>query len=325
MLSAGTAHSEDIKIGLNIYSFEDMFLKRYRDALTFEAWKHGVKFFAADANKSQRKQNNQVSEFIATHVNALIISPVDRNDVGDLINRAKRAFIPLVFINREPPKEFLDQYKKSWYVGSDTSGAGTIAGGILADYFKNHPEADKNHDGKTQYVILKGEKSHQDTQIVTERTLKALTDAGFELDELAGDYADWQKFKAVVKMQGFIYLARGVENIEAIIANNDEMALGALMAIKIHKYNSGDPEKFIPIVGIDGNTEALEAISKNEIIGTVLNDAETQAAAAMSIAVEASKGHEINEENIGFNIIDGKYIRVPCKKITHENYKEFLK
>ena len=143
--------------------------------------------------------------------------------------------------------------------------------------------------------------------------MKALRDAGIEPVEIASAIADWDKQQAMKLMNGFI-TSIGLENIEAVIANNDEMALGAVEALKANGYNKGDPARCIPVVGIDANASALEAMDRGELLGTVLNDADNQGSAAVRLAVFLASGQDVS--TIGFQITDGKYIWIPYQKVT---------
>ena len=315
------AYSEEIRIAACIYDFKDAFMNRFRKSMAKEAEISGIKFEMIDSMKNQNLQFDQVEDLISEGVSALIINPVNRMDMGAIIEKAKDANIPIVFINREPVAEDLNLYDRAYYVGSRPEEAGTLSGLMIAEYFKAHPEADKNNDGKIQFVMLKGENGHQDMYARSKYSVEAISEAGYDPVEVASAIANWDKFQAMVILNGFV-MSIGAENIEAIIANNDEMALGAVETLKSIDYNKGDPEKFIPIVGVDGNAGALLAINDDEMIGTVLQDAETQGACAVKLALTAAKGLEINAENIGYeiskgyNTSDNKYIWIPYQKIT---------
>ena len=217
----------------------------------------------------------------------------------------------------------MQAYDKIWYDGAKAEESGTQSGELIVDYFKKNAGADKNKDGKIQYIMLRGEQGHQDAVLRTEYSVKAMKDGGFELEELGSDTANWDKVQATDKMKGFIS-AVGIERIEAVLANNDDMALGAIEALKAEGYNMGDPAKYIPVVGVDATAPALEAMSKGEMLGTVLNDAANQGKAAVQVAVAAAMGKEVNKETTGYEVTDGKYIWVPYRKVTSENYKEFM-
>ena len=314
----------DALVGACIYKFDDTFMTGVRNAMKAEMDKEGGELEIVDSQNRQPMQNDQVDAYISKGANALIINTVDRTAAEPIMNKAKAENLPIVFINRQPFDEVMAAYDKIWYVGAKAEESGTQSGQIIVDYFKTHPEADKNKDGKIQYIMLCGEQGHQDAVLRTEYSTKAMKDAGFEIVELGKDTANWDKVQATDKMKGFIS-AVGVDNIEAVLANNDDMALGAIEALKAEGYNLNDASKYIPVVGVDATAPALESMSKGEMLGTVLNDAENQGAAAVKIAVVAADGKEVTEESIGYKITDGKYIWIPYRPVTVENYKEFMK
>ncbi len=322
IFSASPAISSDIFIGTCVYKFNDTHLTEIRKSMLEEMRLQGGEIVFSDGENSQPIQQDQIDGYITKGVDALVIMPIGTT-AEYAIEKAKPEDIPVVIVNREPDPEILKTYDKVWYIGSHAEESGLQSGQILVDYFKAHKEADKNKDGKIQYIMLCGEQGHQDTTIRTEYSVKALKDAGFELEELGRDVADWEKVKGFDKMKGFLS-SFGVENIEAVISNNDDMALGAIEALKAEGYNSGDNSKFIPVVGVDATSPALEAMEKGELLGTVLNDAYNQGAAAVRIAIKAADGNEINKNTIGYEVTDGKYIWIPYRKVTKENLKEFI-
>ncbi|MBQ6002003.1 MAG: galactose ABC transporter substrate-binding protein, partial [Synergistaceae bacterium] len=277
---ASCSFADGVKIGSCIYRFNDAFMLRFRNAMSAESAKEGAALEIADSQNDQTTQDAQVDEFIANGVNVLIINPVDRMSSQNIIDKAKAANIPVVFINREPTPEMLSTYDKAYYIGAKAEESGTEAGELIAAYFKANPKADKNKDGKLQFVLLRGENGHQDMILRSKYSVEAIKNAGIEPVELAGAIANWDKLQAMNIMNAFI-MSIGPENIEAVIANNDEMALGAIEALKANDYNKGDPEMYIPVVGVDANASALDAMNKGEMLGTVLNDAEGQGAAAV--------------------------------------------
>ncbi|MBQ3447473.1 MAG: galactose ABC transporter substrate-binding protein [Synergistaceae bacterium] len=324
-LSAVSAFAAtDALVGACIYKFDDSFMTGVRNAMRAEMERQGGELEIVDSQNRQPTQNDQVDAYISKGANALIVNPVDRTAAEPLMQKAKAENLPIVFINREPYAEVMNAYDKIWYVGAKAEESGTQSGQIIADYFKANPKADRNGDGKIQYIMIRGEQGHQDAVLRTEYSIKAMKDAGFEIVELGSDTANWDKVQATDKMKGFIS-AVGVDNIEAVLANNDDMALGAIEALKAEGYNMGDPAKYIPVVGVDATAPALEAMSKGEMLGTVLNDADNQGFAAVRVAVVAADGKEVTEESIGYKITDGKYIWIPYRPVTVENYKEFMK
>ena len=317
------AAAED-PIGACIYKYDDTFMTNVRRAMLAEAERAGQDLDVVDSQNRQPLQNDQVDTHISKGVKALIINPVDRTAAEPIMQKAKAEGLPIVFMNREPYAEVMAAYDKIWYVGAKAEESGTQSGQIIADYFKAHPEADKNGDGKIQYIMIRGEQGHQDATLRTEYSMKAMKDAGFEIVELGSDTANWDKVQATDKMKGFIS-AVGIDNIEAVLANNDDMALGAIEELKAEGYNMGDPKKYIPVVGVDATAPALEAMSKGEMLGTVLNDADNQGIAAVKIAYLAADEQPITDETLGYHVTDGKYVWIPYRPVTAENYREFMK
>ena len=305
--------ADEIKIGSCIYRFNDAFMLRFRNAMNAESEKLGAKIEHADGQDDQTTQNEQVDAFIADGVNVLIVNPVDRMSSQNIIDKAKEKNIPVVFINREPAPEMLNSYEKAYYIGAKAEESGTEAGELIAEYFKTHPEADKNHDGKIQFILLKGQNGHQDMILRSKYSVEAIKNAGFEPVELASAIANWDKLQAMQMMNAFT-VAIGPENIEAVIANNDEMALGAVEALKNNDYNKGDKNFYIPVVGVDGNASARDAMDKGEMLGTVLNDADNQGFAAVKLAYALATGGDI--KSIGYELTDNKYIWIPYQKVT---------
>ena len=327
MAAATSAQASDVLIGSCIYKFDDTFMTGVRNNMEKAAADVGAEIELVDSQNRQPMQNDQVDTFITKGVNALIINPVDRSAAGPLVDKAKAADLPIVFINREPDKAILDGWEKAYYVGAKAEESGTIGGQLIAEYFKAHPEADKNGDGKLQYILIKGEQGHQDATLRSEYCVKAMLDAGLEIEEIGSDNANWDKVQGHDKMKNFI-TALGVEAIEAVLANNDDMALGAVEALKSEGYNLGtdgkDPSKFIPVVGVDATAPALQAIAKGQMLGTSLNDAKNQGTAAVLIANKIAQGQEVTKDSIGYTITDGKYVWIPYVRVTQENYKDFM-
>lgn len=310
LAAVSCSHAEEVKIGSCIYRFNDAFMLRFRNAMTAESEKLGATITMADGQDDQTTQDGQVDQFIADGVNVLIVNPVDRMASQSIIDKAKAANIPVVFINREPTPEMLATYDKAYYIGAKAEESGTEAGELVASYFKAHPEADKNKDGKLQFVLLRGQNGHQDMILRSKYSVEAIRAAGIEPVEVAGAIANWDKLQAMNITNAFL-MSIGPENIEAIIANNDEMALGAVEALKAQDYNKGDPAMYIPVVGVDANASALDAMDKGEMLGTVLNDADGQGSAAVKLAVALAQGKDVSSE-----VTDNKYIWIPYQKVT---------
>lgn len=242
----GMALAKTPTIGVAIYKFDDTFMTSVRNAILATA-EGKAQVDLVDSQNSQAFQNDRVDMFITKGVDALAINPVDRSAAGVIIEKAMVANVPVVFFNREPFPEDMALWDKVYYVGARAEESGTISGQLIADYWFAHPEMDKNGDGVLQYVMLKGEPGHQDAELRTEYSVKALVDAGIKVECLAEDHANWDRVRGQEKMAAF--LAAHGDKIEAVLANNDDMALGAIEALRAAGYFSDG--KFIPVVGVD--------------------------------------------------------------------------
>lgn len=315
--SKSTDGSKLPHVGVAIYRFGDTFMTGVRNSIKINA-EGKAKVEIVDSENSQLTQNDTVDLFISKKMSALLINPVDRTGAGIIIDKAKTADIPVVFLNREPLADDMKKWDKVYYVGAKAEESGTMSGEIIADYWKSHPEADKNKDGVLQYAILKGEPGHQDAELRTKYSIEAIEAAGIKVDKVAEDSAYWDREKGKEKMAAFLE-AKG-DGIEAVLANNDDMALGAIEALKAAGYFKGD--KYMPVVGVDANAPAIEALEEGTMLGTVLNDANNQGKAAVALATLLSKGEIPTQDNVGFDITDDQYVWIQYKKITKDNINE---
>ncbi|RXZ83183.1 galactose ABC transporter substrate-binding protein [Paenibacillaceae bacterium] len=310
----GKSGGGESKIGVAIYKFDDTFMTGVRNAMTAAA-SGKAELDVVDSQNAQTTQNEKIDLFISKKYKAMIVNPVDRTAAGVIIDKAKKAKTPVVFLNREPLAEDMNKWDKVYYVGAKAEESGTISGQLLVDYWKANQGADKNGDGKLQYVMLQGEPGHQDAELRSKFSVQAIQDAGIDVEALAVDTAMWDRVKGQEKMQAF--LAQFGDKIEAVLANNDDMALGAIEALKAAGYFTGD--KFIPVIGVDATAPAIQALQDGTLLGTVLNDAKNQGSAAVAIADVLAKGETPTKENTGYDISDGKYVWISYKKITKDN------
>jgi len=314
---SGGSGGSNPTIGVAIYKFDDTFMTGVRNAIK-DAASGVAEVDIVDSQNSQPTQNDKVDLFVSKKYKAMAINPVDRTAAGVIIDKAKSANIPVVFFNREPIADDMKKWDKVYYVGAKAEQSGTMEGELLVDYWKAHPEADKNKDGTLQYIMLTGEPGHQDATLRTKFSVQAIEDAGIKVEKLAEDTAMWDRVKAQDKMATFLS-AHG-DKIEAVIANNDDMALGAIEALKAAGYFKDN--KFMPVVGVDATAPALQALSDGTLLGTVLNDAKNQGGATLKLAAALAKGETPTKDNTGYDITDGKYVWVPYKKITKDNMNE---
>lgn len=315
----GASRAKPLVIGAAIYKYDDTFMTGVRNAMALAAEGKAKVDFVDSANQ-QPVQSEKVDLFLAKQVNALAINPVDRTAAGVIIDKAQGAGTPVVFFNREPLPEDMKKWDKVYYVGAHAEESGTLAGEIIAEYWKAHPEADRNKDGVLQYVMITGEPGHQDAELRTKYSVQALQDAGIKTEQVASDTGMWDRIKGQEKMAAFIG-AKG-DQIEAVIANNDDMALGAIEALKAAGYFQGD--RYVPVVGVDATAPALRALEDGTMLGTVLNDAKTQGEATFALAYALAQGKTPDKATTGFDVTSDRYVWVAYKKVTKANMKDFM-
>lgn len=267
-----------------------------------------------DAAGSQRTQNDQVKALIDEGSNVLCINLVDRADPSEIIDLARENDVPVIFFNREPVAEDMMQWEKLYYVGADAKQSGVMQGELAAELIHSDSRVDRNRDGKIQYVVLEGEPGHQDSIIRTENAVDTLKNNGIELEKLSYGIANWNRAQAQNRMMQMI--GQHSNEIELVLANNDDMALGAIDAYA--KLNI--TESALLCFGIDGTDAGLKAVLESKLSGTVYNDKEGQAAAMAKLAVSLVSGEGLEE--IEFE--NGKYIYLPYYKVTIDNAEAFL-
>lgn len=304
-------------IGCAIYKFDDTFMTGVRDAISTAA-KGQAQVDIVDSQNAQTTQNDKIDMFITKKAKALEINPVDPTASGAIIDKAKAANIPIVFFNRVPSADDMNKWDKLYYVGAQAEQSGRMQGQIMAKYWKAHPEADKNKDGVMQYVMISGEPGNTDAINRTKYSIQELTDEGIKSQQLATDTAMWDRVKGQEKMAAF--LASQGDKIEAVFANNDDMALGAIEALKADGYFKNG--KYMPVVGVDATAPGLQAISDGTMLGTVLNDAKNQGIVTEKIGELLAQGKTPSKDNIGYDITDGKYVWIPYKPITKDNMND---
>lgn len=319
----GTEKEEkkSIKIGISIYDQYDTFITSIIEELN-EAAKEkeaaegvSITFEIVSAGLSQTLQNDQVENFVNQNCDVICINLVDRTDASVVIDKAKNADIPVVFFNRELVEEDLEQWEKLYYVGAVTLESGIMQGELIVDLWrKNFGILDKNGDNKLQYVILEGEAGHQDALIRTEYTVNKVIGEGIPVEKLGDEIANWSRAQGETKM--IQWLNRFHNSIEVVFSNNDDMALGAIDALR-----ETEREDWPVIVGIDGTKVALEAVKKKELEGTVLNDAKGQAKGILELAYSLGFHKPLSEE---VELLENKYIRLPHLKVTYDNVEEII-
>lgn len=269
-----------------------------------------------DASQSQLTQNEQVKSLIEKGCDVICVNLVDRTEPTTITDLAESKQVPIIFFNRELVAEDLERWSELYYVGADALQSGVLEGELAANAFKTNAKMDKNGDDICQYVVLEGEAGHQDSIVRTEYSVNTLIENGVEAEKLGYAMANWNRAQAQTKTAALLTQFSG--KIELIIANNDDMALGAIDALR----DSQIPREDWPgVVGIDGTDAGLLAVENGEMLGTVYNDKEGQAREMLNLAFAIAT----NGDKDSIPLIDGKYVRTPYHKVTQENVEDYKK
>jgi methyl-galactoside transport system substrate-binding protein len=282
-----------IKVGVLLYREDDYYISSLKnDLLKIENEnKYNVDFIFYDGKGSQELQDKQIEELINSKVDLILLDLVDVKKSCFPINISKENNIPIIFFHREPSSmDCIKSYGKSLYIGTEACDSGNIQGQMIINEWKNKNIIDKNYDNIIDYVLLKGEKENLDAQARSRCVIKTIKDNGIRINEIASEYCNWEKECARIKMEELI--SRHGDTIELIISNNDEMAIGAIMALQEMGYNKGDSGKHISVVGIDGTEEAKKLIQNGSMTGTVIQESEGMAKALYTIGMNFVQGKE---------------------------------
>lgn len=303
----------DKKVGVCIYQFSDNFMTLFRTELENYLVEKGFSkdnITIVDGANDQATQTGQIDNFITEGVDVLIINPVNSSSAATITDKVVAAGIPLVYINREPDEEEQKRWSdNNWdvtYVGCDARQSGTFQGEMISDLGLD--TVDLNGNGKIDYVMVEGDPENVDAQYRTEYSVKALEDAGLEVNCLSDQVGNWQQDQA----QQIVANALGQygNDVEVVFCNNDAMALGALQAIDAagRKVNED-----IYLVGVDALTEAVQNITDGKMTGTVFNDYIGQAKTAADMAVKYLDGESVDPVNM-----------VDYVKVTPDNAADIL-
>ena len=300
----------DKKVGVCIYQFSDNFMTLFRTELEDYLVKLGFSkenITIQDGQNDQATQSNQIDAFIADGVDVLIINPVNTSSAETITDKVVDAGIPLVYINREPGEDEEARWDENgWdvtYVGCDARQSGTFQGEIISDLGLD--AIDKNGNGKIDYVMIEGDPENVDAKYRTEFSIKALEDAGLEVECLDDQVGNWDQATAQQLVANS--LSQYGDDVEVVFCNNDAMALGALQSIEAAGRTVGED---IYLVGVDALTEALDNVASGKMTGTVFNDHFSQSHAAAIAAANYLTGTE-NEHYIGCD-----YVKVTADNVA---------
>ena len=299
-LMATTAMAENI--GVSMALFDDNFLTVLRNGMVDQAaGMDGVTLQVEDAQNDVAKQLDQINNFIASGVDAIIVNPVDTSATQAMSDAAAAAGVPLVYVNRQPIN--VDTLPDNQaFVASNEVDSGTLE---TLEVCRLLAEAGKT---EANIYVMMGELSNQ---AAVQRTadihdVMASGNCGVTLNIIDEQTANWSRDQAQNMMTN--WLSTGTA-FDAVIANNDEMAIGAIQALKA----GGVAMDAVIVSGIDATQDALAAMAAGELDATVFQDAAGQGAGALAAALALSKGEAVEQK-----------VYVPFQLVTPANLADFM-
>ncbi len=282
-----------VKAAVLLYRFDDAYTSLVRQGFE-EIQKNNegkIEFTFYDGKDNQQIQNETIDTVLENKsADLLLLNLVDVKSGYEVINRIKGYNIPVVLFSREPVNiGAVQSYSKAYFVGTNGAEAGVLQGRILINAWnKNKTAIDIDGDNILQYIMLMGESDNKEAIERTQYSVSTINDAQIQTQQLELAVCNWNRDLARDKFeQLFLYYGN---RIEAIISNNDEMAIGAIEALQKYGYNKGGGSKTITVVGVDAIPAAQELIKQGEMTGSVLQDAPAMAEACYAIGINLVKG-----------------------------------
>ncbi|HEY1888662.1 MAG TPA: sugar ABC transporter substrate-binding protein [Roseiarcus sp.] len=286
------------KIGVSMDKFDDNFLTILRNSMAeYAKTAPGVTLQIEDAKDDVSKQLSQVQNFIANGVDAIIVNPVDTSATAAITKAAADANVPLVYVNREP----IDVDKlgpKAAFVASNEADSGTL----------ETKEICKLLGGKGNILVIEGVLSNQSAVQRTKdvhEVISAPDCSGMKV--VAEQTANYDRTQGQNLMTN--WLSKGMK-FDAVVSNNDEMAIGAIQAMK----SAGVDTKKMIVGGIDATQDGLAAMKAGDLKVTVFQDAAGQGKGAVDAALALAAGKPVD-----------KKVYIPFQLVTPANMDQFMK
>ena len=328
------------EISVFYYTFSDAYISTVRSSMDKILKDGGYTYNDYDANGNQTTQTEQVQTALAKGTSMLIVNVVDTgsNDAAqNIVNLAKAKNVPVIFFNRSVDQSVIESYDKCVFVGTDYEQAGHMQGQMVGEYLvNNYDKLDLNGDGKISYVMFKGQEGNMEaiarTKYGVEDANKVLKKAG-KPDLKFYDAANknkylvdqdglWSSAAATNYMSTALaqYTESNKNMIELVIANNDEMALGAISALQTAGYNK-EGGKVIPVFGVDATDAAKSAIKSGSMIGTIKQDAQGMATTITTIMKNYLDGKNALDGIDTENVVGTWRVNIPYSAYTADSEK----
>ncbi|MGG7557908.1 sugar ABC transporter substrate-binding protein [Pseudomonas sp. ES3] len=293
MLASGAALA-DMKIGVSMAQFDDTWLTYLRESMDTKAksYPDGVKLQFEDARSDVVRQLSQVESFISQKVDAIVVNPVDTAATKKITEAAVKAGIPLVYVNRRP--DDMNLPKGVVTVASNDLEAGQMQMQYLAEKM----------GGKGDIVILLGDLANNSTTNRTKGVKEVL--AKYPNIKIEQEQSGiWSRDKGMTLVNDWLTQGR---KFDAVVSNNDEMAIGAAMALQ----QAGVAKGSVLIAGVDGTPDGLNAVKKGSLLVSVFQDAKGQADGSVDTAVKMARNEPVEQA-----------VWVPYRLITLQNVDQF--
>ena len=298
---AGCGGATEPNIAQFVFNFSDPQQNAVKNACEALYETAGVKATIYDAADQQGTQNDQIDTAIQKGATMLVVGLKDVSAAQTVVDKAKKADLPIVFYNVEPAKEIIDSYEKCWFVGTDPRGGGVMQGEMAADFILNDfAKWDRNGDGFINYVMIRADLSHPEATGRTEASVetldKLLKDAGKAgVKQMGTNYIadDWSTAKGLDQMSTFLTSnpVSATDGVEIVFANNDGIAIGAMKALQIKGWNLGGfDSQFVPIIGVDATKEAISYIDDEQMLGSAGQSADLMAEYVTTVVLNVMNG-----------------------------------
>ena len=281
-------------VGVTMAHFDDNFLTMIRSAMVEHAAAFpDIELQFADAQGDVGRQLSQIQNFVTQDAAAIIVNAADTSATAGMTKIARDAGVPLVYVNRRPAEDTLPSGVV--FVGSDDLQAGTLEMEELARLM--------SYRGRV--AIMVGELASNGAQLRTKAVeIVVAKYPGMKIVEK--QVGNFQRERGLDLMNNWLTAGAG---IDAVASNNDEMAIGAIMAIQ----QAGVAPGKILVGGVDATPDALAEVAKGTLTVTVFQNARGQARGALDAAVRLSRGEPVDS-----------FVSIPFELVTRENYKGFL-
>ncbi len=289
-----SAGEKKYRIGLCMASL-DTFLSSLADAAANRANEAGIELTLMDAQDDSIRQSDQAMTFIHSGMDLLVVNIVETNAAPPIVAAAAEANIPLVFVNRNPFAN--KEIPANNYVLAPNS---LMEGAAGMEY------AGKLMNGKGNIIILQGTLGHEAATNRTDGVKNVIKEKYPDIKVLSEETGDWFRDKGMTVTENLI-TAYG-DQINAVMSNNDEMALGALLALQA--YNMND----VIVVGVDGTADGIASVASGTgMTATAYQDPIAQGAGSIELAIKILSGEKVEQLNL-----------LPVRLVTKDNYQEFL-